>query len=409
MDQSRRSPTERLSAGQARRIAVAAQGFGEKRPGMAGGRVDRRHFRKVLDRLGAVQIDTVNVVARAHLLTFFARLGPYDQRALAAWLHDGGEVFEYWGHAASFLPADLHPALRYKMAAAYGGAAYKGLLQLLRDRPGYIDEVREAVRERGPLQPAALRDPGPRDRGSWWDWDPPKRALEMLFWGGEVTAVRGRQFERIYDVPERVLPASILEAPTPPVAEQRRILLRRASAALGVATLADLADYFRQPIPKVKPVVEAMVGDGELAPVRVQGWDQQAYLWPAARLPRWVRARALLAPFDSLVWDRDRAERLFDFFYRIEIYVPAPKRIHGYYVLPFLLGDRLVGRVDLKSDRQAGVLRVRAAWAEGDTDHDEAAAELAAELELLAGFLGLGDVAVEDRGNLAPSLALAFA
>jgi uncharacterized protein YcaQ len=223
-----------------------------------------------------------------------------------------------------------------------------------------------------------------------------------------VTAVRGRQFERIYDVPERVLPAAVLDAPTPPVAEQRRILLRRAAAALGVATLGDLADYHRQLIPKVKPVVEAMVADGELLPVQVQGWDRQAYLWPDARLPRWVRARALLAPFDSLVWERDRAERLFDFLYRIEIYVPKPKRIHGYYVLPFLLGDKLVGRVDLKADRKAKVLQVRAAWAEDHADHDEAAAALATELELLAGFLGLADVAVEDRGDLAPSLALAL-
>jgi len=397
-----------LSASQARRIALAAQGFAEQRPGERGARVDRRHFRKVLDRLSAVQIDTVNVVARAHLLTFFARLGPYDQAALGRWLHDSGDVWEYWGHAASFLPVDLHPALRFKMEAAHRGAAYSELIGLLRDRPEYMDEVRRAVRERGPIEPAHLRDPGPRDRGTWWDWDPPKRALEMLFWAGEVTAVRGRQFERIYDLPERVLPAAILEAPTPTIEESRRILLRRAAAALGVATLGDLADYHRQKIPQAKPVVEAMVADGELLPVGVQGWDRQAYLWPDARLPRRVQARALLAPFDSLIWERDRAERLFDFLYRIEIYVPAPKRVHGYYVLPFLLGDDLVGRVDLKADRQAKVLRVRAAWAEDGTDHDEAASALAAELELLAGFLGLQDVAVEDRGNLAPSLRLAL-
>jgi hypothetical protein len=399
---------DRLSASQARRIALAAQGFADKRPGEHGNRVDRRHFRKVLDRVHAVQIDTVNVVARAHLLTFFARLGPYDQEALGRWLHDSHDVWEYWGHAASFLPVDLHPFLRWKMAAAYGGAAYSGLLQLLRDRPTYVEEVRQAIAERGPLVPADLRDPGPRQRGTWWDWDPPKRALEMLFWGGEAAAVRGRQFERIYDAPERVLPRHVLDARTPTEHESRAELIRRAARAMGVFTVNDLVDYFHQRRPRARPVVHELIAAGEFTPVEVQGWDEPAYLHPEAKLPRWVRARALLAPFDSLVWERDRAHRLFDFFYRIEIYVPEPKRVHGYYVLPFLLGDELVGRVDLKADRQAKVLRVRAAWAEDATDHDEAASELAAELELLSGFLDLKDVSVDDRGNLAPSLRLAM-
>ena len=400
---------ESLSAAQARRIALAAQGFAEPRPGAAGKKVTRRHFKAVLDRLGAVQIDTVNVVARAHLLTFFARLGPYDQAALATWLHGSGDAFEYWGHAACFLPVDLHPALRFKMAKAYGGGAYLGLRKLLKDRPGYIDEVRQAVRDRAPLIPADLRDPGPRAKGTWWDWDPPKRALELLFWGGEVTAVRGKQFERIYDLPERLLPAAILDAPTPTDDEARRTLIGRAASAMGVATARDLTDYYRQwRLDVTRPIIEAMVADGELVPVTVEGWHKPAYLWSAAKRPRKVQARALLAPFDSLVWERDRAEQVFDFFYRIEIYVPAPKRVHGYYVLPFLLGDRLVGRADLKADRKAGVLRVRSAWAEDHADHDEVASELAAELELLAGFLGLADVSVEDRGDLAPALELAF-
>jgi uncharacterized protein YcaQ len=397
-----------LTAAQARRIALASQGLAGTRPGEQGGRVDRRHFRRVLDTVGAVQIDTVNVVDRAHFLTFFARLGPYDRQALGRWLHDSHDVFEYWGHAACFLPVDLHPAVRWKMAEAYTGAAYTGLLGLLRDRPDYIDEVRAAVREHGPLVPADLRPPGPRDRGPWWDWDPPKRALELLFWGGEVAAVRGRQFERIYDAPERVLPPSILAEPTPTTDEGRAMLVRRAARAMGVFTATDLVDYFHQRRPKARPVVQQLLADGEFRPVEVEGWGEQAYLHPGAKLPRRVQARALLAPFDSLVWERDRAHRVFDFFYRIEIYVPEPKRVHGYYVLPFLLGDELVGRVDLKSDRQAKVLRVRAAWAEPGTDHDEAAAGLAAELALLAPFLGLDDIAVEDRGDLAPSLRLAL-
>ena len=399
---------DRLSASQARRIALTAQGLAGTRPGAQGLRVDRRHFRKVLDRVGAVQIDTVNVIARAHFLTFFARLGPYDHDALGRWLHDSHDVWEYWGHAASFLPVDLHPYLRWKMARAYGGSAYTGLLHLLRDRPNYVDEVRQAVKERGPLVPADLRDPGPRQRGSWWDWDPPKRALELLFWGGEVAAVRGRQFERIYDAPERVLPARVLDLPTPTEEEARLELLRRAARAMGVFTANDLIGYFYQARPPTRPLVKELVASGEIEPVEVEGWGEQAYLLAGTTVPRRVRARALLAPFDSLVWERDRAHRVFDFFYRIEIYVPAPKRVHGYYVLPFLLGEDLVGRIDLKADRQAKVLRVRAAWAEEGTDHDEAAAELAAELELLAGFLGLDDIAVEDRGDLAPSLQLAL-
>ena len=396
-----------LSQAQARRMALTAQGFAEPRPGLQGKKVTRRHFKAVLDRLSAVQIDTVNVVARAHLLTFFARLGPFDQAALAAWLHDSGEAFEYWGHAASFLPVDLHPALRFKMAAAYDGDAYSGLSRLLRDKPEFVDDVRRAVRDTGPLVPADLRGGGPRPKGTWWDWDDAKRALELLFWGGEITAVRGRQFERIYDVPERVLPAEILEAPTPTTDEARRILVRRAAAAMGVATARQLADYHRQRPAETKPVIEAMAADGELEPVAVEGWPAPAFRSPAARLPRRVQARALLAPFDSLVWERDRALTVFDFHYRIEIYTPAPKRVFGYYVLPFLLGDRLAGRVDVKADRKARALLVRASWAEADTDHDEAASELAAELHLLAGFLGLDDVVVEDRGDLAPALALA--
>jgi uncharacterized protein YcaQ len=396
-----------VSAAQARRMALAAQGFTEPRPGAVGTKVTRRHFKAVLDRLSAVQIDTVNVVARAHLLTFFARLGPYDTDALGRWLHDSGEVFEYWAHAASFVPADLHPAFRSKMAAALDGEMYSGLARLARDRPDFVEDIRRTVLERGPVLPADLRAPGTRPKGQWWDWDDAKRALELLFWAGEITAFRGRQFERIYDAFDRVLPASVLDRPTPSPEECRRMLLRRAAAATGVATVKHLADYHRQVPTTVKPIVEAMAADGELEEVRVEGWAKPAYRWPAARLPRRVAARALLAPFDSLVWERDRAEELFGFHYRIEIYVPAPKRIHGYYVLPFLLGDTLVGRVDLKADRAGRRLLVRSAWAEPHADHLEVASELAAELHLLAGFLGLDDVSVDERGDLAPALALA--
>lgn len=393
-----------LSAAQARRTALAAQGFGGRRLGERGGRVDRRHFRQVVDRLAAVQIDTVNVLTRAHELTFFARLGPYDRAALGRWLHHSAEVFEYWGHAACFIDVALHPSLRWKMEAAYHGAAWTHLVEVMREKPEYVDEVRAFVREHGPVVPADLRDPGPRNRGPWWDWDPPKLALEALFWCGEVAATRTRSFERVYDVPERVLPPAVVDAPTPAEDAGRRELLRRASRALGVGTLADLSTYFYQRPTRTRPIVEAMVADGELVPVRVEGWSEQAYLHPEARVPSRLRARALLTPFDSLVWDRARDERLFGFAYRIEIYVPAPKRVHGYYVLPFLLGDRLAGRVDLKADRKGRRLLVQAAWAEAGEDHDELAPELAEELRLLAGWLELDDLVVAGRGDLAPAL-----
>jgi uncharacterized protein YcaQ len=403
---------ETLTAAQARRIALTAQGFAEPRPGAQGRRVDRRHFRRVLDTVGAVQLDTVNVVDRAHYLTFFARLGPYDREALGRWLHDSHDVWEFWGHAACFLPVDLHADLRWRMEAAQD-AAWSELRRILKEQPDYVDWVLDQVRQHGPLVPADLRA-GPRaERGTWWDWDPPKAALEWLFWSGKVAVFRGRQFERVYDAPERVLPAWALDVPTPTEAEARAGLARRAARSMGVFTENDLIDYFHQKRPAARPAVRELLASGEMVPVEVEGWGAPAWMHPEARLPRWVRARALLAPFDSLVWERDRAHRVFDFFYRIEIYTPAPKRVHGYYVLPFLLGDRLVGRVDLKSDRKAaggtGVLRVRASWIEPDADPDEVAPELAAELRLLAGFLGLDDVEADDRGDLAASLRLALA
>jgi uncharacterized protein YcaQ len=401
---------DELSAAQARRIAVAAQGLTGPRLGARGGRVDRRHFRQVLDRLSCVQIDSVNVITRAHELTFFARLGPYDRAALNRWLHDSREVFEYWGHEASFLPVELQPSVRWKMDAARNGESWRGIARVQRDHPGYLERVLDSVRERGPLVAADLHEgEGPRRTDPWWGWDPPKLALEALFWVGELTAFRGSRFERNYDLPERLLPDRVLATPTPTEEAGRRELLRRAASALGVATTGDLARYFRQRIPKARPVVEAMVADGELLPVRVQGWKEQAYLHPGAAMPRRVSGRALLAPFDSLTWERDRVERVFGFTYRIEIYTPAPKRVYGYYVLPFLLGDRLVGRIDLKADRASRRLLVHASWAEDGVDHEEVAPALAGELRLMASWLDLDDVTIGRRGNLHRQLGAATA
>ncbi|MBB4662780.1 DNA glycosylase AlkZ-like family protein [Conexibacter arvalis] len=409
----RRAP-RRLTAAAARRIALAAQGFADPRPT---GRVDARHLRRVLDRVGVVQLDSVNVFQRTHYMPLYSRLGPYPREALdrlAA--HTDGpirrELFEYWAHEASLVPLRLQPHLRWRMARA-DRDAWGGIRRLAAEHPHLVEEVLELVREQGPIRAndTSAAERARRRPGEMWNWHEGKVALEYLFWSGQVTAARRVNFERRYDLPERVLPASVLATPTPPVEEAQRELVRVAARALGVATEPDLGDYFRLPRRESKARVAELVAAGELLEVEVEGWNAPAYLWPAARRPRRVAARALLSPFDSLIWFRPRTERLFGFRYRIEIYVPAPRRVHGYYVLPFLLGDALVARVDLKSDRQAGVLRVQAAFAEesAGAGRDEIAAELAAELRQVAAWLDLAaGVEVASRGDLAPALAAAL-
>jgi hypothetical protein len=389
-----------LSAAQARRLALGAQGFARPRDGAP---PTPRAIRAAVDRLGLLQIDSVNVLARAHYLPLFSRLGPYDRDALDRLAHYAPRrLFEYWGHEASLIPVATQPLLRWRMARARD-EAWGGMRRIADERPELLERVLEEVRARGPLPASAVGEEGPRRTGPWWDWSDVKRAFEFLFWSGQLTSARRRGFERLYDLPERVLPRAVLEAPTPPEDEAQRGLVRIAARALGVATARDLRDYFRLPAAAGLSRVAELAEAGELVPVRVEGWDQPAFLHPEAVVPRRVEARALVAPFDPLVWERSRAERLFGFRYRIEIYVPAPQRVHGYYVLPFLLGDRLVARVDLKADRQECVLRVQAAHAEPGAPEDTAH-ELAQELASMAGWLGLAGVAVVDRGDLAPAL-----
>jgi uncharacterized protein YcaQ len=393
---------ERLPAGLARRIALAAQGFADPRPA---GEVGTRQLRRDVDRLAVVQIDSVNVLSRSHYMPHFSRLGPYPRAALDVLSDRRHEVFEYWAHEASFLPVRLHPQLRWRMAAAEQHA-WGNMVRLQRERPGFVAEVLDRVREGGPLKASQLAEPRPDRPGSMWNWHAGKVALEWLFFTGVLTArARTTAFERVYDLTERVLPPAVLQTPTPDRADAVRELVRTAARALGVATETDLRDYFRLPVVDARTAIAELVEGGELQPVQVDGWGRPAWLDPQARRPRWVRARALLTPFDSLVWERPRVERIFDFRYRIEIYMPAAKRVHGYYVLPFLLGDRLVGRVDLKADRQAGVLRVQAAYAEAGVDVAEVAAALGAELRLMADWMELEGVAVTGVGDLAPDLA----
>jgi uncharacterized protein YcaQ len=400
----------RLSAAQARRVALAAQGLADPRPA---GRIDARHIRRVVDQVGLLQLDSVNVFCRSHYLPVFARLGAYPRDILdRLTAHTAGpirrELFEYWGHEASLMPLALQPLLRWRMARA-GSDAWGRMVRIARDFPELVERVYGLVAEQGPLRAAATGMERPaREPGQMWNWHDGKVALEYLFWAGRVTAARRVNFERLYDLTERVLPADVVATPTPTVDAAQRQLVRVAARALGIATEPDLGDYFRLPRAESKARVAELVEAGELIPVTVEGWRGAAYLWPQARLPRQVRAQALLSPFDSLIWYRERTERLFGFRYRIEIYTPAASRVHGYYVLPFLLGDALVARVDLKSDRRDGVLRVPGAFLEAGADADAVAGPLADELRLAAHWLDLDRVVVGERGDLAAALRRAL-
>jgi uncharacterized protein YcaQ len=393
---------QKLSLAAARRIALAAQGFDAARPSTA---VNVGHVRRTVDRLGLLQIDSVNVLARAHYLPLFSRLGRYDSTLLdrSAWgVPAKRTLFEFWAHEASLLPAATQPLLRWRMerAAADAGDGKDKLHQFRREKAAYIDEVRREIEDRGPLAASELSNGGP-GRGAWWGWSDGKLALEWLFFAGKLsTATRRGTFERVYDLTERVLPAAVQALPTPSPEEAQRQLLRISARALGVATESDLRDYFRLGLLDTRTRIVEMVEAGDLLPVAVEGWKKPAYLDPAARQPRKIEARALLAPFDPLIWERDRTHRLFDFFYRIEIYTPLAKRKHGYYVLPFLLGDRLVGRVDLKADRANSRLLVHAAHIEAGIDPRTVAGPLHEELRLMADWLGLEQLSISRAGAL---------
>ncbi len=387
---------ERITIAEARRIALAAQGFADPRPS---GRIDRRHLRKVMQRMGVVQIDSVNVLVRSQELPLFARLGPHPRTLLPDAAEDG-ELFEYWVHEASHVPSEHHHLHRWRMAAEH---QWKGMRAFEDRRPGFLDEVEQLVRDTGPVAAGDLRQRnGPK--GTWWDWDDGKIALEHLFHHGRVSARRRRSdFARLYDVPERMLPAEVLARPTPPEREARKELLMLAAAHHGLATLSDLADYHRQKPTVVRALAAELVEEGRLVPVEVEGWAnstlQPTFLHPDARRPRRVEARALLSPFDPVVWHRDRTQRLFDFHYRIEIYVPAPKRQYGYYVLPFLLGDRLVARVDLKADRARGTLLVRSAWPEPTSRPDTRAVSPSATIRTQNPAVVAPTIGTDSRGT----------
>jgi len=387
-----------ISIDAARRLALAAQGFAESRPT---GKVTSKHMRRAMNRMGVVQIDSVNVLARSHYLPFFARLGPYPADLLdrMAW-SSSREWVEYWAHMAALIPVEDWPLFRHRME---GEHVWKSIARFLESNPDGVDQIVAEVRARGPIKPADLEDHHETGRGPWWDWSFAKYALEWLFFKGVLAVPTRVNFVRHYDVPERVLPQEVL-TPRLPEREQRKELLARALRHCGVGTQADLADYYRQLKGPCGPLLAELVAEGEAIEVRVRGWKERAYLDPQASVPRKIERVAFLSPFDPVVWFRPRTERLFDFHYRIEIYTPEPKRVFGYYVLPILFDGELVGRLDLKADRGASVLLVRAAHAEPGQAPDRLAGRVQEELRTMASWLGLGDILVEPKGNLAPAL-----
>jgi uncharacterized protein YcaQ len=436
-----------VSVADARRMALAGQGLASARPE----RVQAGRMQGLIERVGVLQLDSVNAVCRSHYLPVFARLGSYPRTTLdaMAWGTQGRALFEYWGHKASLLPLSLYPFMRWRMESARewdwttwsmrgepgsptGGsippdwsrrlhpslraapwAVISGMTRIGTQRPGFVDEVMAAVGSRGALTAREFSETGRRGgstdvgTGTMWNWQDAKIALEWLFYMGQVTTASRRGFERVYDLTERAIPESVLAKPAPERGEAQRHLLRLAAAALGIATERQLRGYFQLPADQVKPLLEDLVESGELVPMRIEGVRQRTYAPSDAPAPEPSNARALLSPFDSLIWDRDRTERLFGFHYRIAIYTRASERVHGYWVMPFLLGENLVARVDLKAERNESALTVPAANAEAGFAPRDIAGPLAAELRLMAEWLGLERVVVRPVGDLAPALTQA--
>jgi uncharacterized protein YcaQ len=397
---------KRIGKAAARRIALAAQGFGGGRPA---GKVTMRHLDRMISRTGVIQIDSVNVLARAHLMPLYSRAGPYDPALIErASAKNPRRLVEYWAHEASLIRPETRRLFNWRMKRGHLDGWQS--VRAAAGQSGLLAAVLAEIERSGPataVQVGAAIDPDHvPDRSDWgWNWPPVKSALEYLFWSGRITsASRSAQFERRYDLSERVLPATALAQPTD--AESLEALIEISARAHGIATATCLRDYFRLPAADAKPAIQSLVGAGRLIPVETEAFAAPAYLHAEARRPRRIEHRALLSPFDPLVFERARTESLFDFRYRIEIYVPKDRRVHGYYVLPFLLNEALVARVDLKADREHSVLRVFGAFQEVGAP-PETATELAAELELMAGWLGLDSIEVSDNGDLAAALARA--
>lgn len=394
---------------QARRLALAAQGFNGRQPPAT---IKPLQLNRLIERLGVLQIDSVNALVRSHYLPLFSRLGNYTCDVLdqAAWSQGRRRtLFEYWGHEASLLPLSMYPLMRWRMQrASRGEDIYQQLARFGREQQDVIRRVLASVEAQGALGAGSLSSRQER-AGPWWDWSAEKHALEWLFATGEVTVPGRRGFERLYDLPERVIPSAILAQPRVDEAQAQRGLLLHSMTALGVGTEKDLRDYFRLNPADSRPRLAELVEAGELLTCEVQGWRQLAYCLPEPKVPRKVEASALLSPFDSLIWERSRTERLFDFRYRLEIYTPQDKRIYGYYVLPFLHNERIAARVDLRAERAVGRLAVHAVHEEEPGLDDEGMLALATNLRQMAQWLGLAQVQLNCPRASADRLRVALA
>jgi uncharacterized protein YcaQ len=401
-------PNQQLSIKQARRLVLTAQGFNGRQPPAT---FKASHVTQLIERLGVLQIDSVNALVRSHYLPLYSRLGNYPQKLLdqAAWSQGRQrKLFEYWGHEASLLPVELYPLMRWRMQrASRGEGIYQQLSRFGREQQPTIARVLQAVRDQGALGAGSLSTRQEK-AGQWWDWSAEKHALEWLFAAGEVTVAGRRGFERLYDLPERVLPASIINHTELAEADAQRGLLLHAVKALGVGTEKDIRDYFRQDPAPAKAGLAELVEEGAIQAIQVQGWKQPAYVLAEFKVPRKVTASALLSPFDSLIWERARTERLFDFHYRLEIYTPAHKRVYGYYVLPFLHQERIAARIDLRAERAAGRLAVHAVHEEEPGLDEEGMDALATNLRQLADWLGLPQVLINCKRASAARLRVAF-
>ncbi|POM11133.1 cytoplasmic protein [Pseudomonas sp. WP001] len=396
-----------FSLKQARRMALAAQGFSGRQPPA---QIKAAHLNRLIERLGVLQIDSVNAVVRSHYLPLFSRLGNYSPLMLeqAAWSQGRRRsLFEYWGHEASLLPMAMYPLMRWRMERArQGQGIYAQMARFGRERQDTVQRVLQAVEQQGALGAGSLSTREER-AGPWWDWSDEKHALEWLFAAGLVTVAGRRGFERLYDLPERVIPGEILQTVVSE-AEALRGLLVHSAGALGVATEKDLRDYFRlDPVDSRQRLAE-LVEEGQLLSCRVHGWKQSAYCLPAPKVPRNVPASALLSPFDSLIWERARTERLFDFRYRLEIYTPQHKRVYGYYVLPFLHNERIAARVDVRAERANGCLAVHAVHEEQQGLDEPGMLALALNLRQMADWLGLQQVKLNCQRPSAARLRLAM-
>lgn len=399
--------TASLTQAEARRMALAAQGFDSSHRTSA---PDWPAIAKTLKQLHLLQIDSVNVLVRSHYLPLFSRLGPYDRALLDSHTLGNGErrLFECWAHEASLVPLDLHPLTRWRMdRARKGRGTYRSMNEFAACEARFLKATLAHVEKHGAIRASDVPGGG-KSQGGWWGWSKGKMALETLFDQGRLTAAARNGFERVYDLPERVLPMDVLARETPPEREAFKLLIVYAAQALGVGTEFDLRDYFRLPVAETKIAIEDAVNEKLISPVAVEGWKAQAYVHPEARKPERIAACALVSPFDPIVWDRDRAERSFNFTYRIELYTPAHKRRYGYYVLPFLQGEAFAGRLCLKSDREGGALLVNAAHLEDGASAEQTAQALAQELTQMASWLGLTKVRIGRKGNLACKLRKAL-